>query len=58
MKYDPHNIFTFPQCIEKACQHYQLSQVVPKLFEKSDENVAEQPDDASYRRFRYVSRKG
>ena len=57
MKYDPYNIFTFPQGIRKTGQECQLPSIAPKLFDPRDEKAVKQPDDAIYRGFRYVSKK-
>lgn len=58
MKYDPYNIFTFPQGIKRSDQYGRFSEVVPKLSDGIEENVAKQQDDASHRGFRYVSKSG
>lgn len=58
IKYDPHNIFTFPQGIKKPDQQCQLTPDIDQLSDKRDEKVIKISNDASYRRFRYVSIKG
>ncbi len=56
-RYDPLNFFSFPQgIIDTRCNGYPIS-VMPYLPDKSNENSSSQPDDASYRGFRYVSKR-
>ncbi|MBC7959998.1 MAG: FAD-binding oxidoreductase [Vallitaleaceae bacterium] len=54
MKYDPHNIFTFPQGIKKADQYYQLTPDMDQLFDERVEKEIKDSNDARYRGFRYV----
>lgn len=50
-KYDPLNIFTFPQGIGE------LKPPVPKFRDHQDETLAKRSDDLGYRGFRYVQGK-
>jgi len=56
-KYDPLNIFTFPQGIKESRSHYHPVSTVPNLVDKNEDEVKSQTDDASYRGFRYVSKE-
>jgi len=56
-KYDPLNIFSFPQSIGKSeCNNYTES-YCPELPLNNTEDAIDQPGDANYRGFRYVSKK-
>jgi hypothetical protein len=52
-KYDPFNVFTFPQGIKESC-HDHATSAISKLLMKDDEDNVNQPDDTNYRGFRYV----
>ncbi len=55
-KYDPLNVFTFPQGIKASC-HNRSKSPISNLLMKDDEGMINQPDGMSYRGFRYVSKK-
>lgn len=56
-RYDPRNIFTFPQSIgDSECLNY-IVPCGPKLPTNDMEDTINQPDDANYRGFRYVSKR-
>jgi hypothetical protein len=55
-KYDPLNVFTFPQGIEESC-HDSATPAISKSFEKDAEEIVYQSDDSIYRGFRYVVKK-
>lgn len=56
-KYDPWDVFTFPQGIEDSCNAHTTS-AISNVLMKDDEDIVKQPDDSSYRGFRYVLKKG
>jgi len=56
-KYDPKNIFSFPQSIKETSAQGDKISVAPYLPDKSDEIIISRPDDSSYRGFRYVSKR-
>lgn len=57
IKYDPLNIFSFPQSIGKSKCDNHTALFLPKLPLNNTEDTIEQPGDANYRGFRYVSKK-
>ena len=55
-KYDPMNIFTFPQGIKEKGHHSHPITTISDLLDKEDEGIMNQSDDMGYRGFRYVSK--
>lgn len=53
LKYDPKNIFSFPQGLIETQNHF--SPIASDLSEKDEKELPEQSDDAIYRGFRYIS---
>jgi len=56
-KYDPLNIFSFPQGIKGTGYQGNTISEKPYLPDKSNEISINQPDDSGYRGFRYVSKR-
>jgi len=57
MKYDPLNVFTFPQGIKDSCYDHNAPAISNLLMEDDEDNIVNQPDDSRYRGFRYVLKK-
>ena len=56
-KYDPMNIFTFPQGLkETGCHSHPVTAISDLLDKDDDEDIMNQSDDMGYREFRYVSK--
>lgn len=53
-KYDPHNIFTFPQGIKKAAELCKSPSIASAQKVIDDGEILKQKDDSYYRGFRYV----
>lgn len=57
VKYDPLNVFAFPQGIKDSCHNYTAPALSNILMKDDEDTIVKQPDDSSYRGFRYVIKK-